>query len=263
MAQKPKAIVAHVLPPPSHTAALLPCHVPPDRRPPSSRPAVGCRPDPLPAPPPSTSPARTRPPLLHAAVALQKALSTAVTTVDGDEVKAANTATAPLGELPPRHPFNFVRLMLAFRPQCCRSPSRPPGAAAVIGIPSLLRRRTASPVIDFPSEPHPPSHCSTCSPLLTHARAASTAAPHRPVHRCELCRRVGHDRGDCGQHARRVLMRGQLGQLGRLCWPHARPVADAAAHGKQAASLRGHGPKAEYRPRTVHPLLIYRISFLI
>jgi hypothetical protein len=49
--------------------------------------------------------------------------------------------------------------------------------------------------------------------------------------------------------ARRASTRSQLGRLGRLCGPHTRPVADAASRGKRAASLRGHGPEAEYRPR--------------
>jgi hypothetical protein len=118
-----------------------------------------------------------------------------------------------------------------------------------MGTPSLLYHQTASPVTDFPGEPHPPSPYPTCSPLLTRVHAAPAAAPRRPVHHCELRHHAGRGCGDCARRAHRSPTRGQLGQLGWLCGPHARPVADVAGHGKRASTLRGHGPEAEYRPR--------------
>jgi hypothetical protein len=58
--------------------------------------------------------------------------------------------------------------------------------------------------------------------------------------------------------------RGQLGGLGQICGPRARPVADAAYRGKRATSLRGHGPEAGCRPkgRLSLFLFLYLIKYL-
>jgi hypothetical protein len=135
--------------------------------------------------------------------------------VDSVGVEAATTATAPLGELPPRPFFPDV---VGARADHRRSPR----VTTIIGTPSLLRRRTASPVTDFPGEPHPLSPCPTCSPLLTRARTTLVAAPHLLVRRCEL-----HRRADCTQRAPRAHTR-----PARPVVPQARPTVDAAGRGK-------------------------------
>jgi hypothetical protein len=172
--------------------------------------------------------------------------------------------TVSTGELRPPSPFSSPPLALPLfhaRSSTLKAPYASLSSAALLELttatagdnaPPLPCNAAAHPQLRPSSatgrtgEPHPPSPCLACSPLLTQARAAAAATPYRPARRWELRRRAGRGRGDCAQRTRCVPTRGQLGGLGQLCGPRARPMTDAACHGKWTASFRGCRPTRRY-----------------
>jgi hypothetical protein len=91
---------------------------------------------------------------------------------------------------------------LAYTLSSRRGHHRPPkSTGAVAGTPLLLHHRSASPMIDFPSEPSVAPPCLPCSPRSTRPRRKNLQMPKAPARRRRPRRRGHPEHDDCAAWA--------------------------------------------------------------